>query len=64
MNCGLLELLENASFADKALAQKLLMEHEMGELFKVIGWYKPPASVEVADWQAIGFSLGDRSHRL
>ena len=64
MNCGLLELLENASFADKAMAQKLLMEHEMGELFKVIGWYKPSASAEVADWQAIGFSLGDRSHRL
>ena len=64
LNCGLLDLLETASWADKAMAQKLLMEHEMGELFKVIGWRKPAASDGLADWQAIGFSQGDRSHRL
>ena len=70
MNCGLLELLETATFADKAMAQKLLMEHEMGELFKVIGWCKPAAMASTAptsvaaQWQAIGFAQGDRSHRL
>lgn len=39
-------------------AQKLLAEHEMGELFKVLGFVKGP-------WfDAIGFSEGDRSHTL
>ena len=70
MNCGLLDDLETATFADKAMAQKLLMEHEMGELFKVIGWRKSSAgsadaaTAATVDWQAIGFSQGDRSHRL
>jgi len=33
-------------------------EHEMGELFKVIGF-------AVGDpWEAIGFAEGDRSHTL
>ena len=58
INCGLLSLLENASMQQRAMAQKLLMEHEMGELFKVIGFCKG------APWAAIGFSQGDRSHRL
>ena len=64
MNCGLLDALAQASFADKAMAQKLLMEHEMGELFKVIGWHKPRPGADPADWLAIGFAQGDRSHRL
>ena len=70
MNCGLLDQLADASFAEKAMAQKLLMEHEMGELFKVIGWRKSQGSGShaqnqpEAEWQAIGFSQGDRSHRL
>ena len=58
INCGLLSLLENASLQQRAMAQKLLMEHEMGELFKVIGFCKG------APWEAIGFSQGDRTHRL
>ena len=78
MNCGLLERLEAASFAEKIMAQKLILEHEMGELFKVIGFCKPRganASVEnVAEtvdvaqmgepWQPIGFAQGDRTHTL
>ena len=41
-----------------AAAQRLLAEHEMGELFKVIGFVKGP-------WfDAMGFSEGDRSHTL
>ncbi len=65
MNCGLLGLLENASFADKAMGQKMISEHEMGELFKVIGMAKfsPHGNVSPS-WRALGFSAGDRSHTL
>ncbi len=58
MNCGLLTRLESASFADKTMAQKLIMEHEMGELFKVIGFAKGGFD------DAIGFAQGDRTHTL
>ncbi len=64
-NCGLGEALAStgqASTADQIKArgamQMLLAEHEMGELFKVIGFVK-------GDWfDAIGFSHGDRTHTL
>lgn len=62
MNCGLLARLDNASFADKAMAQKLIMEHEMGELFKVIGFAKRAPGAEM--WEAVGFAQGDRTHTL
>ena len=58
MNCGLIGLLENAPLAARVHAQRLIMEHEMGELFKVIGLYKGDP------WEAIGFSQGDRTHTL
>ncbi len=58
MNCGFLEHLQAASQAVRVMAQKLIMEHEMGELFKVIGFYKG------APWQAMGFEHGDKTHRL
>ena len=58
MNCGLLDLLHNASTADRAMAQKLMTEHEMGELFKVIGFCKG------ALWEPMGFTQGDRTHTL
>ena len=66
MNCGLLTRLENARLQDKVIAQKLIMEHEMGELFKVIGFYKPGvADARMAQlWQPIGFANGDRTHTL
>jgi SAM-dependent MidA family methyltransferase len=40
------------------MAQKLITEHEMGELFKVIalGVGEP--------WEPLGFARGDRSHTL
>jgi SAM-dependent MidA family methyltransferase len=44
--------------AQRALAAHLIHEHEMGELFKVIGF-----SAGVG-WDAIGFREGDRSHAL
>ncbi|HWH74497.1 MAG TPA: SAM-dependent methyltransferase, partial [Methylibium sp.] len=58
INCGLLELLHGADARSVANAQKLLTEHEMGELFKVIGF----AAGEPFD--ALGFVRGDRSHTL
>lgn len=58
LNCGLASLLEAAPLAQRVRAQALIMEHEMGELFKVIGWVKGEA------WDALGFAQGDRSHRL
>jgi SAM-dependent MidA family methyltransferase len=58
MNCGLLEMLQGADLRSTANAQKLLTEHEMGELFKVIGL----ASGITLD--PIGFARGDRTHTL
>lgn len=47
-----------AEFQMSAHAQKLINEHEMGELFKVIGFVKGP-------WfDALGFGVGDRTHTL
>ena len=58
MNSGLVELMQNASLAERAAAQKLILEHEMGELFKVIGLVKG------VDFASLGFARGDRTHRL
>ena len=58
MNCGLLQMLEHATLPERVMGQKLLMEHEMGELFKVIGFCRGEA------WDALGFSQGDRTHTL
>lgn len=58
MNCGLLGDLQDASWAEKAAAQKLLTEHEMGELFKVL------AVGRGVDVEPLGFLAGDRMHTL
>ena len=58
MNCGLLTLLGRATVPERVMGQKLLMEHEMGELFKVIGFCRGEP------WDAIGFAQGDRTHTL
>lgn len=58
LNCGLVGDLEHASLRERADAQKLMLEHEMGELFKVIGLSKG------ISLDALGFSAGDRTHRL
>jgi SAM-dependent MidA family methyltransferase len=58
INSGLLDLVQDASLQDKAMVQKLITEHEMGELFKVI-------ALGVGDpWEPMGFAHGDRSHTL
>jgi SAM-dependent MidA family methyltransferase len=58
VNCGLVPLLAEASLADRVAGQRLIAEHEMGELFKVIGLHKG------AFWDAAGFREGDRTHTL
>jgi SAM-dependent MidA family methyltransferase len=58
MNCGIVELMQNAPLPERVAAQKLILEHEMGELFKAIGLVKG------VPFAALGFVRGDRSHRL
>jgi SAM-dependent MidA family methyltransferase len=66
MNCGMLSQLvpqdpthlSVAELKANSAAQKLLSEHEMGELFKVIGF-------TTGEWfDALGFAQGDRTHTL
>ena len=59
LNCGLTDLLQTASLQQRAMAQKLITEHEMGEIFKVIGF-----GAAGHEWEALGFARGDRSHVL
>ena len=66
LNCGLLEGMGDdhtgAGLARRAMVQKLVNEHEMGELFKVIAFAaKTPSS---SGWEPLGFAAGDRSHTL
>lgn len=62
MNCGLLELLPAGDWRAAAAAQKLVNEHEMGELFKVIGFAKH-ADRRFTE-RPLGFVTGDRTHTL
>lgn len=58
LNCGLIDALQTQDQAQQLQALKLVNEHEMGELFKVIG-------LAVGEgWPAQGFVAGDRCHRL
>ena len=57
-NCGLADLMAQADIPARAHAARLVTEHEMGELFKVIGL----AAGE--GFEALGFAQGDRSHTL
>ena len=58
INCGLVDAMQAAGLSERVAAQKLILEHEMGEFFKVIGLTKG------AYWDAMGFAQGDRTHRL
>lgn len=57
-NCGIAPLMEASELAQRAQAAKLVMEHEMGELFKIIGFCAGEP------WAALGFAAGDRTHTL
>ena len=58
INCGLAERMAAADLPTRAQAQKLVLEHEMGELFKVLGFCAG------SPWPACGFAAGDRLHAL
>jgi SAM-dependent MidA family methyltransferase len=58
MNCGLVPLLADAPLPERVAGQRLIAEHEMGELFKVIALGTGSA------WEPRGFTQGDRTHRL
>jgi len=58
LNCGLAERLQAASLQERSAGLRLVNEHEMGELFKVLALHKGPF------WDAVGFREGDRSHTL
>jgi len=58
VNCGLVPLLAQADLAARTAAQRLIAEHEMGELFKVIAFHRGDF------WDAVGFREGDRTHTL
>ena len=61
-NCGILDLMKDGDLRTNLPVQTLLNEHEMGELFKVIGFARgcDPAFTAAP----LGFARGDRSHRL
>jgi SAM-dependent MidA family methyltransferase len=58
LDCGLAELLADADVRTRTDALRLVHEHEMGELFKVLAFAKG------ASFAPIGFVTGDRRHRL
>ena len=58
MNCGIVDLMQAAALPVRTAAQTLILEHEMGELFKVL------ALGQGAPWTPLGFANGDRMHRL
>ncbi len=58
LNCGLAERMAEVGPRERADAMKLVHEHEMGELFKVLAFAKG------VDFEPIGFAGGDRRHRL
>ena len=60
LNCGVLQGMEDATLAERAMVQKLINEHEMGELFKVMAF----GAKNTATWQPMGFVAGDRTHTL
>jgi SAM-dependent MidA family methyltransferase len=58
LNCGLLSKAEQLAQVSRGQVAKLINEHEMGELFKVLALGKG------LDLELIGFVQGDRSHSL
>jgi len=58
MNCGIVDLMQAAALPVRSAAQALILEHEMGELFKVV------ALGRGTPWTPLGFDRGDRMHRL
>ena len=67
LNCGLLQGTGEISLPERVMLQRLVNEHEMGELFKVIAFVavkNPDLLPQLAEWVPRGFSAGDRMHTL
>ena len=64
LNCGVLDGMDDAPLSERVMVQKLINEHEMGELFKVIGFAVNSAANPWTGWQAMGFGAGDRTQTL
>lgn len=64
LNCAVLDGMDDAPLAERVMVQKLVNEHEMGELFKVIGFVVDSPQQPWSGWQAMGFAQGDRTHTL
>ena len=60
LNCSVLKGMDDASIGERAMVQKLINEHEMGELFKVVAF----GAKGTKAWQPMGFVVGDRTHTL
>jgi SAM-dependent MidA family methyltransferase len=58
LDCGIGEMIAAASLPERGDALRLVHEHEMGELFKVLAFAKRAA------FAPLGFASGDRRHRL
>jgi SAM-dependent MidA family methyltransferase len=58
LNCGIADLLQDTDLPTRAHAQKLITEHEMGELFKVLAFGRG------ITLDPMGFAGGDRMHTL
>ncbi len=64
MNCGIVAMMGDAALPQRANAAKLINEHEMGELFKVIALAPQGQGAECVAWEPVGFATGDRTHTL
>jgi SAM-dependent MidA family methyltransferase len=60
LNCGLVDGMEDAPLEQRVMVQKLIAEHEMGELFKVIAF----GAKGSPEWTPMGCAAGDRTHTL
>lgn len=60
INSGMLKYLENVDINERGRALKLIHEHEMGELFKVLIFEVGGGEF----WEPLGTSKGDRTHTL
>ncbi len=59
LECGMIDMLNDADLRARNAAHRLMAEHEMGELFKVLLFARGLDAID-----AVGFAHGDRSHRL
>jgi SAM-dependent MidA family methyltransferase len=58
LNCGIAPMLAEADVRERSAALKLVNEHEMGELFKVLAFTRG------CSFTPLGFASGDRTHTL